>query len=84
MSADEVRQRAPIDKQITRLGLGLTGLLLGLFALLMVLHEVNNRRTDVEAGLTSLAGMIASGSEAPLLAHSASTQAYSIQEAGHH
>ncbi|OYT88869.1 MAG: hypothetical protein CFE46_00030 [Burkholderiales bacterium PBB6] len=67
MSAHEVRQQAPINKQITRLGLGLTGLLLGLFALLMVLHEVNNRRTDVEAGLTSLAGMIASGSEAPLM-----------------
>ena len=54
----------PIARLITRLGLLLTGTLLALFAVLMVLHEVANRRADLQGQLRALAGMVAHNSQA--------------------
>lgn len=54
----------PIARLITRLGLLLTGALLTLFAVLAVLHEVVNRRADLQGQLQALAGMVAHNSQA--------------------
>ena len=53
-----------IQRQITSLGLALTGLVLTVFALGMVAHEFANRRQALEASMTTEAEIIAANSAA--------------------
>jgi diguanylate cyclase (GGDEF)-like protein len=55
-----------IQRQITTLGLALTALVLGAFALGMVLHEAANRREALEAGMNTEAGIIGANSAAAI------------------
>ncbi len=64
MGAFSSLRRRSLRRQITTLGLALTALMLGLFALGMVLHEATNRRQALEAGTTTEAAIIASNSAA--------------------
>jgi len=61
------RPAPPIGQLIRRLGLLLTGALLALFAVLMVLHEVANRRADLQGSLQTLAGVLVHNSEAAVM-----------------
>jgi len=61
------RPAPPIDQLIRRLGLLLTGALLALFAVMMVLHEVANRRADLQSSLQALAGVLVHNSEAAMM-----------------
>jgi diguanylate cyclase len=64
MNAFSSLRRSTIRRQITTLGLALTALVLGAFALGMVLHEAANRRHALEAGLLTEAGIVGSNSAA--------------------
>ena len=60
--------RAPdIGALISRLGLALTALLLSVFMLLSMGHEVSQLRASVQGHLETLAGVIARNSEAALM-----------------
>jgi len=61
------RAAPPIARLIIRQGLLLTGALLALFAALTVLHEVANRRTELQGYLQVLTGMVAHNSEAAVM-----------------
>ena len=61
------RAAPPIARLIIRQGLLLTGALLALFAALTVLHEVANRRTELQGYLQALTGMVAHNSEAAVM-----------------
>jgi hypothetical protein len=62
------RQRAspPLQTMVTRLGLGLTAAVLALLALVMVLHEIDNRRRDLAAEMQVAASIIGANSAAAI------------------
>jgi len=64
MAAFSSLRRATIRRQIMTLGLALTALVLGVFALGMVLHEAVNRRQALEASMTTEAEIIGRNSSA--------------------
>lgn len=62
------RQRAspPLQTLVTRLGLGLTAAVLALLAVVMVLHEIDNRRRDLAAEMQVAASIIGANSAAAI------------------
>lgn len=56
----------PLQRLVARLGLVVTAAILLLFALLMVLHEANNRRASLESEMRVAAAMIGANSAAAI------------------
>jgi len=57
----------PIRRLIATFGLWLTGALLAGFTLVMTLHELNNRHHELKDSLRTVAGIIATNSEAAVM-----------------